>query len=160
MNDASGVGVSTRRGRALSHVLSRSFYSVRRLSRVCWSYLLKILSGSRTGTWSGIQTVTAWPERNPPPTLVSEPQLLVFSVQVRCCRLHVSWRQPWPSLYRTPRKPSRRFYCSPPDSGALLYLPILYRCIASKNRFLNQLYRFIARKICLYRQKCRFIAQN
>ncbi len=37
---------------------------------------------------------------------------------------------------------------------------ILYRCIASKNRFLNRLYRFIARKICLYRQKCRFIAEN
>jgi hypothetical protein len=41
-----------------------------------------------------------------------------------------------------------------------LYLRILYRCIASKNRFLNRLCRFIARKICLYRQKCRFIAQN
>ncbi len=42
----------------------------------------------------------------------------------------------------------------------LLYLRILYRCIASKYRFLNRLYRFIARKICLYRQKCRFIAQH
>ncbi len=41
-----------------------------------------------------------------------------------------------------------------------LYLRILYRCIASKNWFLNRLYRFIARKICLYRQKCRFIVQN
>ncbi len=36
----------------------------------------------------------------------------------------------------------------------------MYRCIASKNRFLNRLYRFIARKICLYIQKCRFITQN
>ena len=41
-----------------------------------------------------------------------------------------------------------------------LYLGILYRCIASKNRFLKRLCRLIARKICLYRQKCRFIAQN
>jgi hypothetical protein len=46
------------------------------------------------------------------------------------------------------------------SSVKLLYLRILYRCIASKNRFLNRLCRFIARKICLYRQKCRFIAQN
>jgi hypothetical protein len=38
------------------------------------------------------------------------------------------------------------------SSLKLLYLWILYRCIASS--------RFIARKICLYRQKCRFIAQN
>jgi hypothetical protein len=37
---------------------------------------------------------------------------------------------------------------------------LVYRCIASKNRFLNRLYRFIAGKICSYRQKCRFIAQN
>ncbi len=46
------------------------------------------------------------------------------------------------------------------SSVKLLYLQILYRCIASKNRFLNRLYHFIARKICLYRQKCHFIAQN
>ncbi len=46
------------------------------------------------------------------------------------------------------------------SSVKLLYLRILYRCIASKNRFLNWLCRIIARKICLYRQKCRFIAQN
>ncbi len=41
-----------------------------------------------------------------------------------------------------------------------LYLWILYRCIASKTRFLNRLCHLIARKICLFRQKCRFIAQN
>jgi hypothetical protein len=46
------------------------------------------------------------------------------------------------------------------SSVKLLYLRILYRCIASKNRFLIRLCRFIARRICLYRQKCRFIAQN
>ncbi len=46
------------------------------------------------------------------------------------------------------------------SSVKLLYLRILYRCIASKNRFLNRLYRFIARKTCLYRQKCRIIARN